>query len=172
MRMTFKGLHRLSRLSAGAILLLPLLMAQAFADEAPYVAFTLDYRGDRLVRLSDEPTLTIYSDGRVVMPQIYSHSSAYDGQLSSTELQALTDYATKSGFFRQQAALSASAERDYRDIRYSHSATTILYGNDGSRSRSVSVTGLQHAAGSESLRGLRDKLEQIMATMRLGGPRL
>lgn len=155
-------------------LTLGLLAALALAPWTTMVSaedavISLDYRSDRLKRISDEPTLSIYQDGRVVMPQTYTHSQAHDAQLDHADVQALISFAHESGFFDYGNAKRTVADSEARGIRFSHSTETVMLVRDGDRVQRLAIQDLQHTAGAQGLRAFRERLEQVMTVIKLGG---
>lgn len=170
-------------LTCAVLTLLPLaLVAQSAAPAYAYTGaadapvITLDYQGSRLKRLDSAPTLSIYADGRVVMPQIYAHSRAYEGRISQAELQSLLDVAIRQNdFFAYDAAVvktKVSLQAGAALTLPEHLATTVIQINANHASKSVSYFGLGHdtlVKETEQLLAIRQRLDQVMSLVKLGG---
>lgn len=147
-----------------------------YSGQASEPVISLDFRGSRLKRIDDSPTMSIYADGRVVIPQIYAHTRAYSGQLSQTELQSLLDLIIgKHQFFdfdERRVAQKLSVLSGPLDTLPAHLATTVIRVNANHRSKAVSYYGLGNeptVEETEHLLAIRLRLEQIMSIMKLGG---
>ena len=86
-------------LTAGLLLLLCRPFGPGLSAAAGDAVISLDYRGERLQRLVQDPTLRVFSDGSVLMPQIYAHSKSYRYQMAPDEVQELLDFMQAEGFF-------------------------------------------------------------------------
>ncbi|MEA3643477.1 MAG: hypothetical protein VBE63_26610 [Lamprobacter sp.] len=134
---------------------------------AAELLLSLDYRGDRLQRLSDAPTLSIFDDGAVRMPQLYQHTQAYDYSLSDNALEQLLATVTAQGFFEPDFDLGIPGST--APVTVSHASTTILYVQHDDAERTVSVNDLRHRDGAQGLRIILRELEHLMAMIKLGG---
>lgn len=143
------------------------------SDKEPII--TMDFRGSRMKRIDDAPTLSIYADGRVVMPQTYKHSRAYSGQISQTEMQSLLDEIVgEHRFFSydEEKVASKLAALPDGEVLPAHLSTTVITVKANNQSKSVSYYGLGNqrtVAETEDLLAIRNRLEQIMSVMKLGG---
>ena len=136
---------------------------------------TLDYQGSRLQRLTDQPTLSIFADGSVVMPKVYAHSRAYSGSISQAELQGLLGLIQKNEFFAfDESAVKSkvwSLPVPYNDLP-GHLASTVITVRSNAGSKTVSYFGLGHeplVKETEQLLAIRNRLDQVMSVMKLGG---
>ncbi len=148
----------------------------AYSGPADQPVVSLDYQGSRLKRLTDEPTLSIYADGRVVMPQVYAPMHAYSGTLSQTELQGLLSLIIgKNKFFdfnEAQVKAQVAALPGARTTLPGDLATTVIKVNANYASKTVHYFGLGYdktVQETEQLLAIRNRLDQIMSVMRLGG---
>lgn len=170
------------RLLVCAVLALAAFTASAQPHSYAYTGakadpvISLDYRGSRVPRIDDAPTLSIYADGRVVMPQTYAHSRAYTGQISQAELQALLDLIIRQKHFLafDEKAVQAKLRAQPGGARAlpEHLSTTVIHVNAHFVSKTVSYFGLGHqraVAETEQLLAIRDRLDQVMSVMKLGG---
>ncbi len=88
-------LKLLAGMTLGAIIMTNTVsQAQEYTLSADPTAavITMDNQGDRLKRIDDSPTISILADGTIIMPQSYSHSLAYQGQISAEDLQQLLGF--------------------------------------------------------------------------------
>lgn len=165
-----------------------LVLASAFApaqgsppaapspDAGSPAVITLDFQGSRMKRINDAPTLSIYADGRVEMPQIYEHGRAYSGRISKTEVNALLDLIINQhsfySFDRESAAKALAALPGPVNALPGHLATTVIRINTQYGSKTVRYYGLGNGpvvAETEGLLAIRSRLEQVMSVMKLGG---
>jgi hypothetical protein len=137
---------------------------------------TLDFKGSRLKRIDASPALSIYADGRVVMPQLYAHSVAREGRISQQQLQALLDLIVVSNKFflydPRQVEAKLAALPGPRPALPMHLASTEITVHVNQHAKTVSYFGLGHDAmveESAQLLAIRRRLEQLMSTLMLGG---
>lgn len=146
-------------------LLVSLVAFSATLVHAAEPVISLNYQGDRLQRLTGEPTLSILDDGQVIMPQVYVHTQSYQGQIGESELGELLSFIRAEGFF----------DNDFSDLdstpmrRESHQTKTIVYANDGAASRQIAVTDLRNQESAVELQAIVQRLEHIMSVVKLGG---
>ncbi len=133
------------------------------------IAISLDYRGDRLQRIDEAPTLQIYADGRLSMPQTYAHTRSYSSHIEAAELAELLNYIREQGFFDYDNPKRSAARSTTPHIRFAHTTETVLFASDGSRSKRYAIKDLEHVEGAEGLRAIRERLEQLMSVVKLGG---
>lgn len=145
-------------------------------DGPGQAVITLDFQGGRLRRLDDAPTLSIYADGRVVMPRLYAHARAYEGRISQQRLQALLDRIIVANKFFQFDAKRVAAKLDAlpggRRPLPMHLATTELVVHANGQRKAVRSFALGHQVLVEEtaqLLAVRRTLEQLMASVILGG---
>lgn len=146
----------------------------ALPDDPTEPVITLDYRGDRLTRIDEAPTLSIFADGRVVMPQSYAHTKAYQGQISPAELQGLLDFIIRDNrFFDYDAeAVRAKVEGQRRQPIPLHLSTTVIRVQADDRAQEIRY----HALGrgpmveeTQRLLAVQQRLDQLMSVVKLGG---
>ena len=151
--------------------------AESFGDPAKTgpAVISLDYQGSRLQRLTDQPTLSIYADGTVLMPKVYAHSRAYSGTISQAELQSLLGLIQKNEFFAfDESEVKSkvwSLPVPYNELP-GHLASTVITVRGSAGSKTVSYFGLGHeplVKETEQLLAIRNRLDQIMSIMKLGG---
>lgn len=174
----------MKHLIACAVLALMATTAHAQQQEPKYAytgavdqpVVSLDYRGSRVERINDAPTLSIFADGRVEMPRNYAHMRAYSGRISQPELQQLLDLIVRDKQFFQYDARIVKAKlgrlQGAREVLPEHLATTVITVNANGMSKSVRHFGLGHGRSIEEtdrLLQVRDRLEQIMSLTKLGG---
>jgi hypothetical protein len=136
----------------------------ASADlQAPLI--TLDYSGDRLQRLSEEPRLSIYDDGTVRLARVRSQDEEASMRLTREQVDDLLSYIRNRGFF--SASLPDLAHSSNSALE-SHPATTTVMVNDGV-TRTRSVVDYRHATGNEGFRAIVERLERLLDITRLGG---
>jgi hypothetical protein len=170
-------------ITIGALALISLAIAaqsaarpDAGSSSAEIAVISLDYQGSRLKRIDDSPTLSIYADGRVVMPRIYAHARAYQGRISPAEVQALLDFAIRDQQFlsfdeatvKAKVASQPGAARSLPE----HLATTVISIRTPNASKSVSYFGLGHdklVAETRQLLAIRSRLDRVMSVVKLGG---
>ncbi|HET8942814.1 MAG TPA: hypothetical protein VFN13_12600 [Rudaea sp.] len=147
-----------------------------YSGPADEPVISLDYQGSRLKRLTTEPTLSIYADGRVVMPQIYAHMHAYSGTISQAELQSLLNLIIDKnnffGFDNNRVRAQVDALPGPRTMLPGHLATTVIKVNANYTRKTVRYFGLGHGESvqaTEQLLAIRNRLDQIMSVLRLGG---
>lgn len=152
----------------------PALTTDSGSSELAVIS--LDYRGSRLKRINDAPTLSIYADGRVVMPRNYEHTRAYQGQISPAEVQSLLDFAIRDqkflSFDEADVKAKVAALPGARRALPEHLATTVLQIRTSNVNKSVSYFGLGHdklVAETEQLLAIRSRLDRIMSVVKLGG---
>ena len=169
-----------SRIFCGLALLLVSATATAQDYELPKSAtapvITLDFRGDRLQRIDPAPSLSILSDGTVLMPRSYAHTRAYVGKLTASELQDLLDFIIKEneflGFHEPTVAAKLAAVDDGRRPNFTHAVTTIIGIALPAHQKTVAVRQLGVGAQvreTEQLLAIEDRLERLMSIVKLGG---
>lgn len=137
------------------------------SGHAAELLLSLNYQGDRLQRLSSEPTLSILDDGTVRMPRLYQHTQAYDYSLSSDALAQLLNTISSQGFFEPGFDLGTHGATAPAAV--SHASTTTLYVRHEDAERTVRVDDLRHKDGAQGLRAILRELEQLMSVIKLGG---
>lgn len=137
---------------------------------------TLDFKGGRLKRLDAAPALSIYADGRVVMPQRFAHSQAREGRISRDQLQQLLDLIIVDNKFflydPKQVEAKLAALPEPRPVLPLHLVTTEVGVYANHQAKTVSYFGLGHdavVAETAQLLAIRQRLEQLMSTLALGG---
>lgn len=171
---------------AGMLLVGLGVQAQTYAlpEDPSEPVIVLDYQGGRLKRIDDAPALSILADGRVQIPQLYAHTRAYEGRISSDELQDLLRFILDENRFfdREPEALRTDGAGARRHPLPLHLASTVLrvqadqqvnevrYRSDLSPARAA--VDRKGSAAQEVFRllAIEHRLEQIMAMVKLGGP--
>ena len=159
-----------------SLLTAPVLSAQEYVLPAnPSTAvITLDYQGDRLRRIDDAPTLSIYANGNVVMPQNYAHSQAYQTQITGAELQQLLDFIIRQNqFFSYQAAkVNAKLSNLKRQPLPVHYSTTVISINADNRQQEVRLPALGKGpmvVETRRVLAIKQRLDKLMSFVKLGG---
>ena len=135
---------------------------------------TLDYRGDRLKRIDEAPTLSILASGSVIMPQSYAHTRAYEGQISEAELQGLLDFIIRENRFfdYNSEAVDAKLSRLWRQPLPAHLSTTVISVNADNQTKEIRCHALGHGPQveeTERLLAIKHRLNRLMSTVKLGG---
>jgi hypothetical protein len=169
----------LRALCLGVVAVMGILTAQlAYPQIFPLldnsVVISLDYRGDRLVRIDQAPTLSIFADGRISMPQSYAHTQAFEGQMSSEELQSLLTFIITEHRFFEYNAVQAQAQQTQvrRQPLPTHYATTVIKVSTADRQKEVSIAALERppvAAENQGMLAIKNRLDELMAVTKLGG---
>ncbi|MEM9303925.1 MAG: hypothetical protein AAGE01_17555 [Pseudomonadota bacterium] len=141
------------------------------------VVLTLDFRSDRVPRVSDAPSLSIHADGRIVMPQTYVHIPAYEGRMSPAELDALLAFVVREQRFGEYdektvAAKRAAAPFDPLRPNTQHRTETVITVNLPGLEKSIAVVEPDlEAPIPEIVRFLavERRLERVMSVTKLGG---
>lgn len=163
-------------LAAFAAPALALQATYTYSGPADQPVVSLDYQGSRLKRLTSEPVLSIFADGRVVMPRVYAQDRAWSGQISQAELQGLLDLIIAGNDFFAIDAVRLKAQvatlPGPRKSLPADLATTVIAVKANHVSKTVRYAGLGYedaVPGTDRLIAIRQRLEQIMAIVRLGG---
>lgn len=135
---------------------------------------TLDFQGSRLKRIDDAPTLSILANGTVVIPQCYAHTMAYEHQINEAELQELLDFIIRENRFfdYDSETLKAKLSTMERQPLPVHLSTTVIGVNADNQLKVVRSYALGHgpmAEETEQLLAIRQRLEQLMSVVKLGG---
>ncbi len=135
---------------------------------------TLDYQGDRLRCIDPAPTLSILADGRVVMPQSYAHTQAYEDQISDAELQELLDFIIRENQFfdYEEETVEAKLSTLERQPLPIHLSTTVILVNADNQTKEVRCPALGHGPMVEEttrLLAVKQRLDQLMSVAKLGG---
>lgn len=170
------------KLLAQGLVLAGMCLSATWAHGAEYAlpensnapVITLDFQGSRLQRLDSAPAMSILADGRVVMPKIYPHSTAYVDRISDAELQSLLGYIIedKRFFSVQQKSLDARLKAATRQPLPVHAPITVVRVNADNQVNEVRLRGLGTASidkAAPEVAAVMRRLDQVMATVKLGG---
>lgn len=135
---------------------------------------TIDYQSDRLKRIDDSPTMSILADGSVILPQSYSHTRAYRGKISETELQELLAFVIEQNHFFDFEAeqVKAKLNKIKRQPLPVHYSTTVINVNADNRNKEVKLAALGKGAmvdETQKMLAIKQRLNKLMATVKLGG---
>ena len=160
------------------VLPVPALSAQVPTYQLPQNSsapvITLDYQGNRLTRINDAPTLSILANGKVLMPQSYAHTRAYQGQISQLELQQLLDFIIRlNRIFDYDPDM---VKRKLSSVRTqplpAHFSTTVIRVNAANQEKEIRYAAVGHGPAvteTNRVRAITKRLEQLMSVVKLGG---
>jgi len=135
---------------------------------------TMDYQGDRLRRINKSPTVSIFSDGQVILPRSYAHTRAYQGSISQTELQQLLSFIIKENqFFNYDENLVKSKLSNLKNSPLPvHFTTTVISVNTNDQQKLVRLKGLGKGTMIEETRqmlAIKHRLDHLISIVKLGG---
>ncbi len=158
---------------------LPTLAGHAveLPDDPNAVVLSMDFRGGRVPRISDDPTVSIFADGRVAMPRIYAHDRSYADRISISELRELLRFTLEEVRFLDYdeavvAARRAAIPGEAQWIHAPHHESTEIALALPGVAKTVRYVGLSprpKLAETQAFVALRERIEQIMAIAQLGG---
>lgn len=147
----------------------PLANAQP-ESETPIIS--MDYSGGRLARQTDAPVLSIFADGRVVMPAVYVHSQYIEEVVPVSMVEGLMRYISKDATFfdldMERIAKQITTE-NLRGTRV-HAPTIEIMAQFDGKERTIAFRQIETDDPEfHRLVKLRARIERVMAYAQVGG---
>lgn len=137
------------------------------------VVISLDYQGGFTApRIGKNPTMSIFADGTVKIPNNYQGQMAFEGKFSQPELQQLLKFVIEENDFFEFDAAVAQQQLNQGGPRVAEGAMTVVF---------VQANGKQHTArwhtlgATQKIKALdqfskvRARLEQVRSIIQIGG---